>query len=31
MSKKNAKIGITSLVLLLALGGLFYTTLSEGT
>jgi cytochrome c-type biogenesis protein CcmE len=31
MSKKNAKIGITSLVLVLALGGLFYTTLSEGT
>ena len=31
MSNKNTKIGITSLVLLLALGGLFYTTLSEGT
>ena len=31
MSNKNTKIGITGLVLLLALGGLFYTTLSEGT
>src|SRR5262245_1178900 len=31
MSNKNTKIGITSVVLLLALGGLFYTTLSEGT
>jgi cytochrome c-type biogenesis protein CcmE len=31
MSHKTAKIGITSVVLLLALGGLFYTTLSEGT
>ena len=31
MSKKTTKIGMTSLVLLLALGGLFYTTLSEGT
>jgi cytochrome c-type biogenesis protein CcmE len=31
MSNKTTKIGMTSLVLLLALGGLFYTTLSEGT
>jgi cytochrome c-type biogenesis protein CcmE len=31
MSHKTTKIGMTSLVLLLALGGLFYTTLSEGT
>jgi cytochrome c-type biogenesis protein CcmE len=31
MSKKTTKIGMTGLVLLLALGGLFYTTLSEGT
>jgi cytochrome c-type biogenesis protein CcmE len=31
MSHKAAKIGMTGLVLALALGGLFYTTLSEGT
>lgn len=31
MSHKTAKIGMTSLVLVLALSGLFYTTLSEGT
>jgi cytochrome c-type biogenesis protein CcmE len=31
MSHKTAKIGMTGLVLVLALGGLFYTTLSEGT
>ncbi len=31
MSHKTAKIGITSLVLALALGGLLWTTLSEGT
>ncbi|MGE0446971.1 MAG: cytochrome c maturation protein CcmE [Vicinamibacterales bacterium] len=31
MSQKTAKLGITGLVLALAFGGLFYTTLSEGT
>jgi cytochrome c-type biogenesis protein CcmE len=31
MSHKAAKIGITSLVLVLAFGGLMYSTLSEGT
>jgi cytochrome c-type biogenesis protein CcmE len=31
MSHKTAKIGMTGVVLVLALGGLFYTTLSEGT
>jgi cytochrome c-type biogenesis protein CcmE len=31
MSHKAAKIGLTSLVLVLAFGGLLYTTLSEGT
>jgi cytochrome c-type biogenesis protein CcmE len=31
MSHKAAKIGLTSLVLALAFGGLLYTTLSEGT
>jgi cytochrome c-type biogenesis protein CcmE len=31
MSHKTAKLGITGVVLVLALGGLFYTTLSEGT
>ena len=31
MSHKAAKIGVTSLVLVLAFGGLMYSTLSEGT
>ncbi len=31
MSHKAAKLGLTSLVLVLAFGGLLYTTLSEGT
>ena len=31
MKQKAVKIGITSLVLILALGGLMYSTLSEGT
>ena len=31
MKQKSVKIGITSLVLVLALGGLLYSTLSEGT
>src|SRR5688572_5646339 len=31
MSHKAAKIGLTSLVLALAFGGMLYTTLSEGT
>ncbi len=31
MSHKTAKFGVTGLVLVLALGGLFWTTLSEGT
>jgi cytochrome c-type biogenesis protein CcmE len=31
MSHKAAKLGITSVVLILAFGGLLYTTLSEGT
>jgi cytochrome c-type biogenesis protein CcmE len=31
MSHKTAKLGITGVVLAIALGGLFYTTLSEGT
>ena len=31
MSRKTARIGMTSLVLVLAFGGLLYTTLSEGT
>ena len=31
MSHKAAKIGVTSLVLVLAFGGLLYSTLSEGT
>jgi cytochrome c-type biogenesis protein CcmE len=31
MSQKTARLGITGVVLALAFGGLFYTTLSEGT